>query len=300
VDGVTTALTEAADLVEDAARSLRSYADRVTVDPARLQLVDERLQLYGDLARKYGGSTAAAVGFLEQGRERLAALEAAADDLTDLCTRREAARARSLELAALLSDRRRAAAPRLEAAIEQQVADLGMSNTQVMVEVSSRPGWDGLGPAGADTVTFLLAPNPGVPARSLARTASGGELSRTLLAIKAALADWEDPETLVFDEIDAGIGGLTAMAVGRKLFEISRSCQTVVVTHLPQVAAHAERHYLIDKLVEDGLTITRLIQLDEEASLRELSRMLGGRRGDAGALEHARTLRDRATSGLLD
>lgn len=300
IDEVLVSLEEAAYAVDEAARGLRSYADRVVVDPGRLASVEERLRTYADLARKYGGSTASAVEHLRAGRERLGALEAAADDMADLVRRRDAAGSRSLELAGRLTTLRREAAPHLQRAIEQQLTDLGMPETRVAVQISSTEGFALLSQAGADTVEFLLAPNPGLPLRPLARTASGGELSRTLLAIKAALAGLERPETLVFDEIDAGIGGRTATAVGRKLWQISRDCQAVVVTHLAQVAAYAERHYLIDKQVQEGQTVTRLVALDAAASLEELSRMMGGEPADPGALAHARTLRDRARSGLID
>jgi DNA repair protein RecN (Recombination protein N) len=149
-------------------------------------------------------------------------------------------------------------------------------------------------------VEFLLAPNPGIPARSLARTASGGELSRTLLAIKAALAGVEGPETLVFDEIDAGIGGRTATAVGHKLRELSRTTQMVVVTHLPQVAAFADHHVLIEKVSGSGLTTTALRALDDGEMVEELCRMLGAAPDDPGARSHARALKDKARAGLID
>ena len=208
------------------------------------------------------------------------------EDLEGLRARREAAVARSLELAAALTAERRRAAPLLECAVEDQLGDLGMPHTRLLVEVTSRSEWEGLAEHGADLVEFQLVSNPGQPPRPLSRVASGGELSRTLLAIKSALAGLEGAETLVFDEIDAGIGGRTALAVGAKLRELSRENQVVVVTHLPQVAAFADHHFLIDKAVVDGgRTVTRLARLDGEASLAELCRMMGGspeRAGGAG------------------
>jgi DNA repair protein RecN (Recombination protein N) len=301
LDGLLGQLTEAGYLLDDVASGLRSYSGRVSVDPARLRTVDERLRVYTDISKKYGGTTGAAVGYLSTGEERLAELDGMEEDLEGLQAGREAAVARSLELAAALTAERRRAAPVLEGAVEEQLADLGMPHTRLLVDVTSRPGWEGLAEHGADLVEFQLVSNPGQPPRPLSRVASGGELSRTLLAIKSALAGLEGAETLVFDEIDAGIGGRTALAVGAKLRELSRDNQVVVVTHLPQVAAFADHHFLIDKAVTAGEhTVTRLVRLDGEASLAELCRMMGGSPDEPGALAHARNLKDRAASGLID
>ncbi|MFH0915017.1 MAG: DNA repair protein RecN, partial [bacterium] len=198
------------------------------------------------------------------------------------------------------SDRRRRAAPLLEQVVAAQLADLGMIEANVPVVVESRDGWEGLRETGADSVEFLLAANPGQLPRSLSRTASGGELSRVLLAIKCALAGAGGNETLIFDEIDAGIGGRTAVAVGRKLRELAARSQLIVVTHLAHVAALASRHYLIDKTSGSGVTVTRLSLLSGEDVVQELCRMMGGRPDDTEAMAHARELRDRAVDGLLD
>lgn len=300
IDEILQGLVDNGHLLEEAARDLRGYAASVVVDPGRQGEVESRLQLYADLGRKYGGDTGAAVEFLEAGSERLRELETLEDDLDQLGRRCEAAQAEALRLAAILSDARTQSAPLLERAIEAQLADLGMAETLMSVKVETAHGWEGLGRHGADAVEFLLAPNPGIPARSLARTASGGELSRTLLAIKAALAGVEGPETLVFDEIDAGIGGRTATAVGHKLRELSRTTQMVVVTHLPQVAAFADHHVLIEKATGSGLTTTALRALDDVEMVEELCRMLGAAPDDPGARSHARALKDKAAAGLID
>ena len=301
LDGLLGQLAEAGYLLDDVASGLRSHSGRVSVDPGRLRAVDERLRIYADLSKKYGGSTGAALGFLSAGEERLLGLDGMEEDLEALDARREAAVAHSLELAVALTAERRRAAPLLESAVEDQLGDLGMPHTRLLVEVTSHSGWEGLAERGADIVEFQLVSNPGQPPRPLSRVASGGELSRTLLAIKSALAGLEGAETLVFDEIDAGIGGRTALAVGAKLRELSRDNQVVVVTHLPQVAAFADHHFLIDKaIVDGGHTVTRLARLDGEASLAELCRMMGGSPDEPGALAHARNLKDRAASGLID
>lgn len=300
VDEILGSLVDNGHLLDEAARDLRGYAASVVADPARQRNVESRLQQYADLGRKYGGDTGAALVFLENGAARLRELEELEDDLGRQGGRCEAAQAEALRLAALLSQSRAGAAPLLERAIEHQLADLGMDDTRMSVSVQTAPGWDGLARHGADTVEFLLAPNPGIPARSLARTASGGELSRTLLAIKAALAGVEAPETLVFDEIDAGIGGRTATAVGQKLRELSRTTQMVVVTHLPQVAAFADHHVLIEKVTGSGLTTTALRPLDESEMIEELCRMMGAAPEDHGARSHARAMKDKAAAGLID
>ncbi len=300
LDVVAATLDEAAELVDDVSRSLRSYVAGLEVDPARLDMVEERLRVYLDIGRKYGGSTGSALEYWVEARSRLAAIEGEDVDLGSLVKRGEELTARSLELAGTLSDRRVEAARRLEEEIARHLADLGMVEGAVLIRVGRRVHWGSLDAAGGDDVEFLLAANPGSSPRSLARTASGGELSRVLLAIKSALRGCEPAETAVFDEIDAGVGGLTATAVGAKLRALAKESQLVAVTHLPQVAAYSDRHYLIHKEQDDGHTVTRLHALDEEGSLDELCRMLGGRPDDPGARGHARALRDRAAVGLID
>jgi DNA repair protein RecN (Recombination protein N) len=300
LDDILAGLTNVQYQIADLARDLHGYVGRISVDPGRLEIVNERLRLYTDLARKYRGSTEKALQHLAEATERLGVLEQGEEDLARLEEARAAQAARALELASLLSEKRRLAAPRLEEAVAVQLAGLGMPLATLTVELQSSAGWDGLRDSGADSVEFLLLANPGQQARSLARTASGGELSRVLLAIKCALAGAGGNETLVFDEIDAGIGGRTAVAVGNKLRELAGRSQLIVVTHLPQVAALAARHYLIDKVTDSDATVARLSRLTEEEVVEELCRMLGGRPDDVEAMAHARELRDRAAEGLLD
>lgn len=300
LDRVAAGLTEVQYQTAELARDLHAYVSRVSVDPARLAIVNERLRVYTDLARKYGGSTKAAVGHLARAADRLAELEGGEEDLARLEEARAAHAARALDLAAELGERRRHAAPLLEKAVAAQLQDLGMPSAAVQVALDSASGWEGLRETGAESAEFLLVANPGQPPRSLARTASGGELSRVLLAVKCALAGVGGNETLIFDEIDAGIGGRTAVAVGNKLRELADRAQLIVVTHLAQVAALASQHYLIDKVTGDGATVARLSLLAGDAIVEELCRMLGGRPEDIEALAHARELRDRAAEGLLD
>jgi DNA repair protein RecN (Recombination protein N) len=300
IDSVSSALVDLHQQITELSRELRSYMEHVAVDPLRLEEVDERLRLYTDLARKYGGTTEAAIAYGLSSAERLAELESTEIDAARLEKQRAAAVTQALELAAALSEQRFSAAPRLEEAIAGQLADLRMVDAAIEVDVRSRSGWEGLRESGADSVEFLMAANPGQPPRSLARTASGGELSRVLLAIKSALADAGGHETLIFDEIDAGIGGRTAVAVGRKLRELSTTSQLILVTHLAPVASMATQHYLIDKASTEGITVARLSELTGEEIVEELCRMMGGSPNDAEAMAHARELRDSAAGGLLD
>ncbi len=300
VDGLAEALTAVTYQLEESARELHSYTDRVSVDPGRLEAVNERLRIYTELARKYGGSTESAIHHLRDAQERLAVLQYGEEDISRLEEVQEKQSERALQLAAELTSERANVIPRLETAVADQLSGLGMSEAVVTLKMDSHSGWEGLRASGADTLEFMLAANRGLPARSLAKTASGGELSRVLLAIKCALAGAGGRETLVFDEIDAGIGGRTAVAVGKKLRELADEAQLVVITHLAQVAALASRHLLIDKVSEGAHTVARLSALDEAQIVQELCRMLGGRLDDQETMSLAREMRDRAVAGLLD
>lgn len=300
LDSLAVELTDLGYRLSEIARDLRVYASHVNIDPARLEEVNERLRLYADLARKYGGSTAKALEYQKEAAERLAALEQFEEDLSSLEQAKGRLIAQAVELASQLSARRRQAAPRLEEVVASQLEALDMTSASVQVAMTSKADWEGLREVGGDYVEFLLQANPGQPARSLARIASGGELSRVLLAIKCALAGTGGRETLVFDEIDAGIGGRTAVAVAKKLRELARDTQLVVVTHLPQVAAAADRHYLIEKGSTQDTTVAKLTLLQGDEVTSELCRMLGGRASDVEVMAHARDLRDRALRGLLD
>jgi DNA repair protein RecN (Recombination protein N) len=297
LDAVVTRLADVQYQISDLSRELHGLLDRIAIDPERLQLVDERLRQYMDLARKYGGDTAAAVAYLKKAGEELTGLERTEEDLSSLRSACDSRIAEAMELGALLSAARLAAAPRLEQAVTEQLADLGMSQAEFVVRFQSRNGWEGLRSTGLESVEFLLAANPGLPPKNLARTASGGELSRVLLALKSALAGSGGGETLILDEVDAGIGGRTATAVGRKIRQLSKSSQVVVVTHLAQVAALADRHYVVDKISAGGPAETRLTLQEGESVVEELCRMMGGHPEDVEAMAHAREMRGRAPLG---
>ncbi len=286
------AAEQAADLlynVEDIATRVRTYRDAMEFDPSRLDAIEDRLTLIRDMQRKYRGS-------IEQILERAASAEAeierltrSAEHLADL----EAEEQRLLEeigrLAGELSQRRREAGDRLARVVEQAARDLALPHVRFAVHIEQTEDANGIplvvdgvekrlafDRTGIDTIEFLLSPNPGEPLKPLARIASGGESARLLLALKSILSRVDDIPTLVFDEIDVGVGGRAGQVVGEKLWSISDCHQVVCITHLPQVAAFADAHYVITKVVGDGRTRTVVEQLDDAQRPHEIAAMLDG------------------------
>jgi DNA repair protein RecN (Recombination protein N) len=272
--------------VQDLALDLERQAERTDLDPARLQALRERRVAIAGLARKYGPDSDAILTYAEDARARSEALAGGEERASAL--REDVARLRSTvdEAATDLSAARRAAAERLVTDVERHLADLALEAARLLVEVEpTAPG-----PHGADRVAFHLVANPGEPALPLAKAASGGERSRIALALRLALADADDTPVLVFDEVDAGIGGQVAVAVGRKLARLADGRQVLCVTHLAQLAAFADAHFGVEKAVESGgRTVARVTALDDDARLAELSRMLSGS-DSALAAQHAAEL----------
>ena len=274
--------------LEDAASEVRRLAEGVDHDPAALAAAEERVSAIYSLERRYGEDEAAVIA---HGERAAAELERLAD-LEGERRRRESDDARLLlhvaEAALELSEARRAAARRLGDAADEALRSLGFRAGAFSVDVGRRAAGadeaaielDGdavaFDASGADEIVFRFAPNPGEPPRPLGKIASGGELSRVALAIKQVLAAADATPTLVFDEVDAGIGGRTADPVGRSLWALARSHQVLVVTHLPQIAAHADAHFRIAKRERDGRTVTEVERLDREGRIVELAAMLGG------------------------
>ncbi len=292
--------------LEDVASEARALAETVDHDPSALAAMEERLSLIYSLERKYGESEAAVIAYGERAAaeaERLRALDASREE-------RAAEAARLLLVVAAagrdLSGGRATAAALLARAVEEALGGLGFRQTSFTVAVTRRaagpaePGVDleGLRVAfdasGLDTVAFLIAPNPGEPARPLARIASGGELSRVALAIKQILAEADHTPTLVFDEIDAGIGGRSAEPVGRSLWELARTHQVLCVTHLGQIAAYADAQFRIEKHQRDGRTVTEVHRVEGRERIDELAQMLAGAEGGAAARASADELLERA------
>ncbi len=276
--------------LEDLALQLRRYADGIDASPARLQAVEERLALLERLKRKYGPTLAEVIARREDLARELADLDRGDARITDLTRAHDVARASYVEAASSLSARRHETATQFARALERLVAELAMDGTRFDVRFNRDPlaesAWSA---TGFDVAEFYVSPNPGEDLRPLARTASGGELSRIMLAVKTLTAasrhgfsdDLSRPPSgaapgLIFDEIDAGIGGRVAGVVGRKLRTLGSAFQVLCITHLPQIAALADAHYRIAKRVERGRTHTTITRLDEAARVEEVARMLGG------------------------
>ncbi len=289
---------EAEDLkrrIADLAAAARDAAEAIEADPERLTALESRLEQIARLKRKYGGSIADIL-------ERLAALKAEHGDLAnieDALDRRRkedaAARAAYREAAAALSTKRRAAAARFSTAVERQLQGLAMEKARLRVALAPLDE-DAPRASGAETASFLFAPNPGEPEKPLEKIASGGELSRLQLAIRSVAAGRKGRgRTLVFDEVDAGIGGRVAEVVGRKLRDLAAHDQVLCVTHVPQIAALADRHFLAEKREARGRTVASVRLLEGRERVAEIARMLAGEKVPETALEHARTLLEAAT-----
>ncbi len=271
--------------------ALRSYVFGLEASPGRLEEVEERLALFARLERKHGGSIADVLAHAERCRARREELERAEIALTEIEASLGEARAELDRLARELSERRREAAPALAAAVRERLAELAMSDAEFEVEVRPREG--GCGARGADEVSLVIAPNPGMPAGPLREIASGGELSRVMLAILSVAHGGSGADSqplLVFDEIDAGIGGHTARVVGEHLRALAEGRQILCITHLPQVAAMAARHFTIVKDANAVPARTTVSALDGDGVVGELVRMLGAAEGDRAASRHARQL----------
>lgn len=270
--------------IEEVARELRRYMDTLSVQPEELTSLEERLHAVSRLKRKYGGSVEAALAHLDRARGELESLAHASHTSQHLQAAYEEVVSEAVQHARELSHRRTAAADGLGRAIADELRSLGMGDARVLVEVSPLdPGCGGmtldstvLGPNGIDRAEFLIAPNIGEQPRPLASVASGGELSRAMLAIKRVLADVGPAGMYVFDEVDTGVGGATAEVIGRKIRAVARHRQVLCITHLAQIAVYADQHFLVRKLVSNGRTLTQVAQLSPREQTEEVARMLGG------------------------
>ena len=273
------------DTMSDVIHSLRDYLEEIEFNPKRLDEVEERLDLIHSLTRKYGGSIPAVIASGENARKQLETITGAADRINEL----ELQEAKLLEKLGRqglsLSEKRKSAAHKMGQGIETELDDLKMSDAKFGVDFQTKADQNGVplngGPRigfdqnGIDRVEFLIAPNPGEGLKPLAKIASGGETSRLMLGLKNVLARADEVPSLIFDEIDQGIGGRVGLTVGQKLWNLSRSHQVFCVTHLPQLAVFGDQHYQVQKLIDKGRTLTRVEQLEGEPRLLELSQMLG-------------------------
>ena len=281
-------LEEAATLIGDVSAELSAYLDALDADPARLEAIHERRSTLRGLTRKYAEDVDGVLAWAEHARARLAALDTSDELLEELDRERQRLEATVGELAGRLTAGRAEAAGRFSAEVSVELAGLAMPHSRVEVPVAPRP--DGPGPDGADDVELRLLAHPGAPSLPLQKGASGGELSRVMLAIEVVFAGAGGPPTLVFDEVDAGVGGRAAVEIGRRLARLARTHQVLVVTHLPQVAAFADRHLMIAKDTAGAITTSGVRIVEESDRSRELARMLAGLPDSDLGIAHAEEL----------
>ncbi|MGA2504482.1 MAG: DNA repair protein RecN [Anaerolineales bacterium] len=269
----------------DLARSLRNYLESIEFNPKRLEEVEERLDLIRRLERKYGGTIASVIAFAADSRKQLETISTAAERIAELETAEADTLAKLSVQALQLSQKRKESAGEMSKAIEGELDDLRMASARFAVDFQTKPdpagiplpdgsrvAFDG---TGLDKVEFLVAPNPGEGLKPLVRIASGGETSRLMLALKNVLARADQVPTLIFDEIDQGIGGRVGGTVGEKLWHLGRAHQVFVITHLPQLAVFGDQHFQVQKVVEKNRTLTRVSKLTGEPRTLELAQMLG-------------------------
>ena len=280
---------KSADLsLQEVSYALRDYLSKLEANPGRLEEIETRLSAIDRLKRKYGGSIAEILGFLDEVRRQIAAVEHAGERMEELRRERQRLAAEFERLAGELTGQRAAAARKLEKLVEGELAQLAMERTVFRIAMTPAP-WSA---TGADRIDFLVSPNLGEEPRPLEKVASGGEISRIALALKTCLtAPKSGPvRTLVFDEVDAGVGGSAAEGVGRRLKKLAATSQVLCVTHLPQIASFADHHYRVEKRESKGRTVALVEELDAAGRTREIGRMLSGQKLTPEALKHAEQL----------
>ncbi len=291
--------------IEDVSLALREYASGIEVNPSRLDRIEERLVEIDRLKRKYGESVEAVMAYGRRIEGELEELQEADRKVDSIEKELQALESGYLSRAESLSLQRKKAAEKLERSMGRELEQLAMEKTRFRVAFSSASGRGGQaasGPGvpgtanGTDVIDFLISPNPGEDLKALAKIASGGEVSRIMLALKTIRSIDDGGKTLIFDEVDSGIGGRAADVVGRKLKVLSRANQVLCVTHLPQIASYADNHFHIEKRVDKNRTVTRVARLDRESRIRELARMISGERVTENVLKHAAELLNSASN----
>ncbi|HEY1241212.1 MAG TPA: DNA repair protein RecN [Bryobacteraceae bacterium] len=288
LEAVREQLNSAALALQEASYGLRDYLGQLEANPGRLEEIENRLAAIDRLKRKYGQSIEAILEFVGQVRTQIASAETAGERMAQLRQRKNQLSAGFEQQAAQLTAARQAAGKKLEKRVEAELAQLAMERATFRVQVSPA-SWS---ESGADRVEFLVSANPGEEPRPLEKVASGGELSRIALALKTCLAGPKTSlvRTLVFDEVDAGVGGSAAEGVGRRLKKLAGNYQVLCVTHLPQIASFADHHYRVEKREVRGRTVAGLEELDAASRTREIGRMLSGQKVTPEALKHAEQL----------
>jgi DNA repair protein RecN (Recombination protein N) len=284
-------VAEANYLVSDVGTELAAYAESVEADPARLAAVQERRAALTGLTRKYGETVSDVLAWAEQSAHRLTELDGDDERIDELRAEHNELTGELKELAAELTGARREAAERFSTAVTEELTALAMPHAHIVAAVTAT---DEFGPQGADEVELRLSAHPGAPPLPLHKGASGGELSRVMLAIEVVFAGADPVPTFVFDEVDAGVGGKAAVEIGRRLARLARSAQVIVVTHLPQVAAFADQHLVVEKSDDGSVTRSGVTALDQDGRVRELSRMLAGLEDSELGRAHAEELLDLA------
>ena len=283
---------QAGETLRELQSELSRYADKVDVDPARLAELEERLNLLHSLKRKYGATLTEVIAFGDDAKQKLSALESRDAELGRLNAALEKLDAEIQSAGKKLSVARKKVIPQLAKAVGKQLEDLGFRQSKFDVALASQFEISNfkfqIPQSGFDEIEFQFAPNLGEPAKPLRAIASSGEMARVMLALKTVLAAEDEIPVLIFDEVDANVGGETANAVGEKMKQIAAKRQVLCITHLPQVAAPADAHYVVTKQICDGRTISEITLLDKKSRVTELARMLGGQT-DA-ARKHAEAL----------
>ncbi len=287
--------------IEEAAREIASYHSHAESDPQRLEQIGDRLDLIQKFKKKYGNTIEEIIDFGAKASVALERMERSTEEIENLKSGIQEIKFGLTDKANQLSKKRGEAARELEKKIETELSHLGMKKTTFTVKITQEPGGDTfnglkLGPRGADRVEFLISPNPGEEPRSLARIASGGELSRIMLALKTILVEGDSIPTLVFDEVDAGIGGAVAEEVGKKLKRVATKRQVFCITHLPQIASMAGSHYGVSKSVKKDRTSAEVRLLGKQERVDEIARMLGGKTITDATIKHAEEMIERGAA----
>ncbi|MBQ5431082.1 MAG: DNA repair protein RecN [Lachnospiraceae bacterium] len=287
---IASALSDSESIALDAARDLTSLSDELEYDPTEFERIRQRLDLINSLKSKFGSQIKDVLLALEEKQQKLEKLSDYDSYLEDLKNRMQKAKGQLEVLCEKAEVIRRAAAEDLSEKVKQALLSLNFLQVSFSMELTrgdyTEKGWD--------QGQFMISVNPGEPLRPLVQIASGGEMSRIMLALKTVLAGQDDIQTMIFDEIDSGISGRTATAVGKMLSSVAKQHQVILITHLPQIAARSDRHFLIEKEAEAGSTVSSIRPLDEDGVLKELSRMLGGEELTQAVLDNAKELREKA------
>ena len=276
LSNVEKTLSDASFMLRDAAETLRDFIGNLDFSPEEYDRLEMRLSYLHRLSKKYGGDEKELIEKLQRAKQELDEIEYSDDRLSKLSAQLEKQREEVLEKAKRLTKARKNAANELEKRIVSELKDLSMPSVQFLVDITPISNSNGFDATGADVIKFLMSANKGEKPGAISKIASGGELSRIMLAMKNVFSEKDEVETLVFDEIDTGVSGIAAQRVGEKLAELSRRKQVLCVTHLPQIAAMADTHFLIEKAERDGRTYTSVTELDQKGRKYELARLHGG------------------------